>query len=353
MRHWGYTDAAARPGGPDSGIDVRATGALGQVKYQAAQVGRPELQRFVGARPYGSTAQLIFFTGSDYTPTAVAYAQEWNIALFSYRLDGAMTPVNDTARRIQRSSASTAPIAARNTKTAEVQTFWQRNWRVFAGVCLLMAPLGSIGGEKTYTRPLALDVLKFIGILLACWSLGTFLIAARFGVRISLQLRPFRAAVVSRRGTGPAATVSRTRVPRPTHNGATAASTMQQDGLVAEAARLLRTGSKQHHVDKIQGLRPSSVGMARIVAFSRSRSAMCSRSSSVRYRDGPEATHTTGGSLGCFFPPSDRPLRHSRPVRGLSSTRLHASPLLNPSPISRKHSSPLRLLDDKWGGVPS
>ncbi|MFJ7593340.1 restriction endonuclease [Streptomyces sp. NPDC097617] len=258
MRHWGYTDATARPGGPDSGIDVRATGALGQVKYQAAQVGRPELQRFVGSRPYGSTAHLIFFTGSDYAPTAVAYAQEWNIALFRYRLDGAMTPVNNTARRIHRSSASTGPITARNPETVGEQTFWRRNWRVVAGVCLLMAPLGSIGDEKTYTGPLVLDILKLIGILLVCWSLGTFLIAARFGIRISLQIRPFRAGIASRPETSPATTVGRTRVPRPTHDRATAASTTQQDGLVAEAARLLRTGGKQHHVDKI--LRDRGVG---------------------------------------------------------------------------------------------
>ncbi|MFJ6465455.1 restriction endonuclease [Streptomyces sp. NPDC091387] len=258
MRHWGYTDATARPGGPDSGIDVRATGALGQVKYQAAQVGRPELQRFVGARPYESTAQLIFFTGSDYATTAAVYAQEWSIALFRYQLDGSMTPLNDTARRIHRSSASTVPIAPQNPETAKVQTFWQRNWRVIAGVFLLMAPLGSIGDEKTYTGPLALDVLKFIGILLACWSLGTFLIAARFGVRIPLPIRTFRAAIVRRPETGPATTAGRAHVPRPTHDRATAASTTQQDGLVTEAARLLRAGSKQHHVDKI--LRDRGVG---------------------------------------------------------------------------------------------
>ncbi|WP_306933806.1 restriction endonuclease [Streptomyces luteogriseus] len=251
MRHWGYTDATAHPGGPDSGIDVRATGALGQVKYQAAQVGRPELQRFVGARPYGSTAQLIFFTGSNYAATAVAYAQEWNIALFTYRLDGAMTPVNDAARRIQRSSAPTVPTAARNSETVGVQTFWQRNWRVVAGVVLLTAPLGSIGDEKTYTGPFALDVLKFVGILLACWSLGTFLIAARFGKHVSLQTRPFRAGIVSRPGTGPATAAGRTPGPRPTHERTSVASPAQQDGLVAEAARLLRTGSKQHQVDKI------------------------------------------------------------------------------------------------------
>ncbi|MFJ4538121.1 restriction endonuclease [Streptomyces tibetensis] len=251
MRHWGFADATARPGGPDSGIDVRATGALGQVKYQAAQVGRPELQRFVGARPYGSTAQLIFFTGSNYAATAVAYAREWNIALFTYRLDGAMTPVNDSARRIHRPSASTVPTAARNPGTVGAQTFWQRNWRVVAGVSLLMAPLGSIGDEKTYTGPFALDVLKFVGILVACWSLGTFLIAARFGMRISLRTRPFGVAIVPRPQPGPPTAASGTRGPRATHDRTTVTSPTRQDGLVAEAARLLRTGSKQHHVDKI------------------------------------------------------------------------------------------------------
>jgi hypothetical protein len=258
MRHWGYTDATAHPGGPDAGIDVRATGALGQVKYQAAQVGRPELQRFVGARPYGSTAQLIFFTGSNYAPTAVAYAQEWNIALFTYRLDGAMTPVNDSARRIHRLSASTVPAVVPNPEAVGVQTFWQRNWRVVAGVSLLMAPLGSIGDEKTYTGPFALDVLKFVGILLACWSLGAFLIAARFGIRVSIQTRPIRVAIVSRPETGPVTAAGRTRGPRLMHDDTKVAFTTQQDGLVAEAARLLRTGSKQHQVDKI--LRDRGVG---------------------------------------------------------------------------------------------
>ncbi|MET9463658.1 restriction endonuclease [Streptomyces sp. NPDC006544] len=236
MRRWGYTDATARPGGPDSGIDVRAGRALGQVKYQAAQVGRPELQRFVGARPYGSTAQLIFFTGSGYTTTAAAYAREWGIALFTYRLDGAMTPVNDTARRIHSSSVSAASTAARNPETPQLQTFWQRNRRVVAGVFLVMAPLGSIGDGKTYTGPLALDILKFIGIFVAFWSLGGYLIATRFGYRVSFPLRPFHAAVVRRPGTNP--------------ERATTASTVREDGLVTEAARLLRAGSKQHHVDR-------------------------------------------------------------------------------------------------------
>ncbi|WP_225321006.1 restriction endonuclease [Streptomyces luteolifulvus] len=243
MRHWGYADATARPGGPDSGVDVRAAGALGQVKYQAAQVGRPELQRFVGARPRGSNAQLIFFTGSDYAPTAVAYAEEWSIALFKYGLDGMMTPVNAPARRISRPSPSTSPSpspspsAAAAASDASGESFWKRNWRVVAGVSLLLAPFGSIGDEKTYTGPLALDVLKFIGILLACWLVGTFLLATRFG---------FRTGPI---GSGSAARADRGRT-RPAAPAPTPASD-SPDALVSEAARLLRSGRRQHQVDAV------------------------------------------------------------------------------------------------------
>ncbi|MFF1281532.1 restriction endonuclease [Streptomyces sp. NPDC058299] len=243
MRHWGYADATASPGGPDAGIDVRARNALGQVKYQAAQVGRPELQRFVGARPKGSTAQLIFFTGSDYTPTAVAYAQEWDIALFRYSLNGAMTPVNETARRIHRrpASAPTGP-AARSVPgraPAAGQGFWQRHWRVVVGVLLLMAPLGSIGDEKTYTGPPAVDVLKFIGILAACWLLGAYLLATRGGRRVQVWTRPLRVRV------------SRGSAPSDRTGDLSALTAPVSQALVTEAARLLFAGRGQHQVDRM------------------------------------------------------------------------------------------------------
>ncbi|MGY1580899.1 restriction endonuclease [Streptomyces sp. MN13] len=60
MRHWGYHDAAARPGGADGGVDVRSARALGQVKFQAHAVGRPELQRLFGARGRHMDRQLLF-----------------------------------------------------------------------------------------------------------------------------------------------------------------------------------------------------------------------------------------------------------------------------------------------------
>ncbi|WP_320773713.1 restriction endonuclease [Streptomyces sp. CRN 30] len=109
MRHWGYEDARARPGGSDGGVDVRSRKALGQVKYQGAAVGRPELQRLFGARGRAWDKDLLFFTGSSYTATAVEYAAENGIALFVYGLDGSMTAANAPARRIATTPAPPPP----------------------------------------------------------------------------------------------------------------------------------------------------------------------------------------------------------------------------------------------------
>ncbi|GAA2959649.1 hypothetical protein GCM10020227_28580 [Streptomyces flavovirens] len=100
MRYWGYLDARAKPGGADGGIDVWSARALGQVKYQAAAVGRPDLQRLFGARGRMRDRRLFFFTGSSYAAPAVGYALENDIALFVYGLDGSMEAHNAPARRV-------------------------------------------------------------------------------------------------------------------------------------------------------------------------------------------------------------------------------------------------------------
>lgn len=249
MRYWGYADATARPGGPDAGVDVRARGALGQVKYQAAQVGRPELQRFVGARPRGSTAQLIFFTGSDYTQSALTYAAEWDIALFRYGLDGAMTPANDIARRVQRRAvaqpATPAPVARPSVSVRASappeRPFWQRALRVWFGVTLLLAPLGSLSDEKTYTGPPALDAVKFVGILTGCWLVGGYLLATRKGRRTKRG-----EAEPSHPPAAPRPSIP-SRPSRPSAPSGPPAS----DDLVAEAARMLSSGRKPHEVDRV------------------------------------------------------------------------------------------------------
>jgi len=50
MRRMGYAGVKLTTGGADGGVDVRASGAMAQVKFEAKPVGRPALQRLVGAR---------------------------------------------------------------------------------------------------------------------------------------------------------------------------------------------------------------------------------------------------------------------------------------------------------------
>jgi hypothetical protein len=94
MRSWGYADAVTDPG---AAIDVQATGAVGQVEFQAAAVDRPALQLLVAARKRNASDALLCFSGSGYTQAAVEYAGDLGIALFTYDIDGAMQPVNRPA----------------------------------------------------------------------------------------------------------------------------------------------------------------------------------------------------------------------------------------------------------------
>jgi hypothetical protein len=114
----------------------------------AVLVGRPELQRVVGARGLASETLLLFFTGSDYASTAVAYADEMGIALFHYALDGSMTAVNAAARRIAGPSVEQRPRPA---PARERNGFWRSNWRLVAGVLFVLSPLGSIGDSEVTT----------------------------------------------------------------------------------------------------------------------------------------------------------------------------------------------------------
>jgi hypothetical protein len=126
MRHWGYRNVSLTSGGNDRGVDVRATKALAQVKFEAKQVGRPQLQNLVGTRGRNHDVELLFFSGAGYSGHAVEYATEMDIALFTYALDGRVSPANRAARHVVernrtgswtatgRGDASTlSPIASR------------------------------------------------------------------------------------------------------------------------------------------------------------------------------------------------------------------------------------------------
>lgn len=99
MRYWGYGNARVTPPGPDDGLDVVAFGAVAQVKYLAAAIGRQPLQQLVGAE--GVTGRhMFFFTGSSYSRHALEYAERMGIALFVYDLHGRMTPMSTAAEQV-------------------------------------------------------------------------------------------------------------------------------------------------------------------------------------------------------------------------------------------------------------
>ena len=95
MRDWGYSDARTTKTGSDEGIDVVARGAVAQVKHYGKRVGRPDVQKLVGA---SRGAQMFFFAQSGFSRHAVDYALEHNVALFEYDLDGNARPLNRRAR---------------------------------------------------------------------------------------------------------------------------------------------------------------------------------------------------------------------------------------------------------------
>lgn len=109
MRYWGHRDAKVTAGGPDGGVDVRSAGALAQVKFEAAQVGAPAMQRLVGARGRSHHMDLYFFSGAGYARPAVEYADMMDIALFKYALDGSMRAVNGAARKVVQQVPASPP----------------------------------------------------------------------------------------------------------------------------------------------------------------------------------------------------------------------------------------------------
>ncbi|MGW5671577.1 restriction endonuclease [Micromonospora sp. NPDC003776] len=176
MRYWGYKDATANPGGSDGGIDVLASNAVAQVKYHASAIGRPALQLLYGARGGASNKQLIFFTGSDYTSTAIVYADENDIALFVYSLDGSMRAMNAIAERI--SAAKVQSSSKKLTKPSAPSTPTPPGtWRRLIGIGLFLVPLlPLITGRNPFQGPMAQTIMKIItllsGIYLYVWGRG-------------------------------------------------------------------------------------------------------------------------------------------------------------------------------------
>lgn len=94
MRAMGFPDATVTAAGADGGIDVHAANAVAQVKLHGKPTGRPDLQRLYGARGGNHAKAMLFFTLAGYTAAAVEYADQVEMALFTYALDGTVSASN-------------------------------------------------------------------------------------------------------------------------------------------------------------------------------------------------------------------------------------------------------------------
>lgn len=112
--HLGYPDARQSPPGPDGGVDVLASLALAQVKYEKRAVGRPRLQQLSGARGERAEAQLVFYSASGYTKPALAYARRHDVALFRFDEHGEIHVSNDAAMLMLATAEGRYARAARS-----------------------------------------------------------------------------------------------------------------------------------------------------------------------------------------------------------------------------------------------
>ena len=105
MRWLGFYDAYEMPIGPDGGIDIQSTNAVGQVKDYGVPVGRPALQQHLGVATSEGGKLPIFFARSGYTAQAVEYANSVTMVLFEFNLSGEWASSNKHAESLLEAGA--------------------------------------------------------------------------------------------------------------------------------------------------------------------------------------------------------------------------------------------------------
>lgn len=115
LRAHGFPDACVVSGGADGGVDVEGLDVTAQVKHWCARVGRPEVQRLVGAA--GATGkQLAFFSANGYSEPARVYATEHSVSLYTF----------DLASRTVRAETSIGLSATGRSGLSEPVPVWQQ-----------------------------------------------------------------------------------------------------------------------------------------------------------------------------------------------------------------------------------
>lgn len=94
----GFRGAKASAAGSDGGIDVAGAGVAAQVKWHATLVGRPDLQRLVGAAGSGRT--LVFVSRAGYSAPAIAFADQVSMALLTLDVGAVPRALNGYGRAL-------------------------------------------------------------------------------------------------------------------------------------------------------------------------------------------------------------------------------------------------------------
>ncbi len=111
MRKLGFPDAAVTAGGADGGIDIAASAAAAQVKYQTAKVGRPQVQQLRGAA--GDRLPVFFaLTSAGYSSSAREWAGANGVALFTYDFAGDLTASSRLAVELLERASFDPPTGA-------------------------------------------------------------------------------------------------------------------------------------------------------------------------------------------------------------------------------------------------
>ncbi|WP_054374801.1 restriction endonuclease [Rhodococcus rhodochrous] len=169
MRGMGFGDAKVTASGPDGGLDIVSGGAVAQVKWRHAKVGRPDLQRLYGARGSDHSKYMLFFTElfseAPYTPQAVDYANEQGIGLFAYTSDLNLFPQNKYA--VDFVAGIDRVRAARTKKAARMAVVRQVVWSFLLLCSLCGVLITAIDGDSAVTGWLVATVLSALGLALA------------------------------------------------------------------------------------------------------------------------------------------------------------------------------------------
>lgn len=152
MRGMGYPDAQETPVGPDGGVDVRASRAIAQVKWRAAQTGRQEIQALVGARGLNHDLRLFFFSASGFSQQAVEYGEMMEVALFTFNVVGGLTPITSKAtealhRPVEPGGfAHTSGSSHTSRISPSTKAWWKRHWihvlTIFGWVGAVVSTIG-------------------------------------------------------------------------------------------------------------------------------------------------------------------------------------------------------------------